>query len=99
MQSFTASKCILAPVIISGHYIFSESACIFSKRFYICKALLLFFKALSYLQSAFIIFQSAFISAKRFYYFSALALISGCKGHNFLIMLLIIFDILNMFQY
>jgi hypothetical protein len=28
----------------------------------------------------------------------ALALISGCEAHNFLIMLLIIFDILNMFQ-
>jgi hypothetical protein len=30
---------------------------------------------------------------------SALALISGCKAHNFLIMPLIIFDILNMFLY
>jgi hypothetical protein len=30
---------------------------------------------------------------------AALALISGCKVQNFLIMLLIIFDILNMFQY
>jgi hypothetical protein len=122
----------------SCYRIFFESACIFFKRFYICKALLFFFKSLLYLQSAFIIFHSAFISAKRFYYFSnrfyickalslffkacesapiyflwlwvsaiyflfpkhysALALISGCKAHNFLIMLLIIFYILKSFN-
>jgi hypothetical protein len=72
MQSFTVSKCKLAPVIISGH--------------------LYIFQALVYFLSAFIIFQSAFIQI--FFlpkHCLALALISGCKAHNFLIMLLIIF--------
>ncbi len=131
MQSFTVSKCKLAPVIISG-YLY-----IFWKRLHIFKALLLFFKALYYFSKRFYYFSKRFYYfSKRFYsnflsvsqhlfifskcesapiyflwlwvsaiyfllpkHYSALALISVCKAHNFLIMLFIIFDILNMFQY
>ena len=101
MQSSTVSKWKLAPVMISGHLSIFQSACIFSKRLYI-------FKALSYFQSAFILFPfkallfifSLWVSAYLFSlcelalfifffqeHYSALTLISGCVAHNFLIML------------
>jgi hypothetical protein len=90
-----------------------QSAFIFSQRFIIFKVLYYFSKRFYFLSKRFYsnfpsVSQRMFIFSKcesalfTFFFqkhYSALALISGCEAHNFLIMLLIIFDILNMFQY
>jgi len=71
--------------------VYFQSACIFSKCFIIFLSVSQRLFIFSNCESALFIF---FFQK----HYSALALISGCEAHNFLIMLLIIFDILNMFN-
>ncbi len=84
----------------SAFIIFQSAFIFFSKHFYFLSKH--FYSNFLNVSQRLFIFSKCESALFIFFFqkhYSPLALISGCETHNFLIMLLIIFDILNMFQY